>query len=83
MFKNEVLKKTSEQASKFKMPYLVPQSIICDYCLKLKNYPKLVGTHIKGCKELDRMYIERNRPWWGTVIDLRLVKNGEPIQPPI
>uniref|UniRef100_A0A6C0BVI8 Uncharacterized protein n=1 Tax=viral metagenome TaxID=1070528 RepID=A0A6C0BVI8_9ZZZZ len=49
MFKSEILKKTSEQASKFKMPYLVPLFNDCDYCELLKKYPTIVGQHTKGC----------------------------------
>ena len=39
MFHNELLKKSTEFASKFKMPYLFPQFNDCDYCELLKKIP--------------------------------------------
>ena len=50
MFHNELLKKSTEFASQFKMPYLVPQFNDCDYCELLRKYPTIVGKHTPGCK---------------------------------
>lgn len=50
MFKSEILKKTCEQVSQFKMPYLVPRFNDCNYCELLMKYPTIVGKHTTGCK---------------------------------
>lgn len=51
MFNNEILKKWAQQATNFKVPYLVPLSTEpCNYCQLLKKYPNLAGTHVNGCE---------------------------------
>ena len=66
MFNNEILKKSAELASQFKMPYLVPLSTEpCNYCQLLKKYPSLTGTHAVGCKikkSVDEWKTVRNKP---------------------
>jgi hypothetical protein len=66
MFNHELIKKTSEQASQFKMPYLVPPSTEpCNYCQLLKKYPNLSGTHVNGCvnkKRSDQWNAIKDKP---------------------
>jgi hypothetical protein len=66
MFNHELIKQASEQASQFKMPYLVPPSTDpCNYCQLLKKYPNLSGTHVNGCankKKYDEWKVIRAKP---------------------
>jgi hypothetical protein len=66
MFNHDLIKKTSELAANFKMPYLVPPSTEpCHYCQLLKKYPNLSGTHVNGCdikRKVAEWKIIRNKP---------------------
>ena len=64
MFKNEVLRKSTQQAANFKMPYLVPQSSSCNYCLLLKKYPNLVGTHVDECQSVNGRQSKNSKYTW-------------------
>jgi hypothetical protein len=79
MFNNEILRKSSQQAANFKMPYLVPPSTDpCNYCDLLKKYPNLAGTHVNGCKNkilCDKWIEINNKPGCKYCNQLELMPN--------
>ena len=77
MFNNEILKKWAQQATNFKVPYLVPLSTEpCNYCQLLKKYPNLAGTHMNGCENKihsDKWREIKNKPGCGYCNTLELM----------